>query len=445
LRDGSVDIVVGTHRLLSKDIHYKSLGLLVVDEEQRFGVVHKERIKQIRAKVDVLTLTATPIPRTLQMAVTGLRDLSLMTTPPLDRRAVRTIVTRWDDQILREAVERELSRGGQCYYVYNRIDKLYEKAERLLALVPSARVAVAHGQMAESALEETMLDFVDGRYDVLASTAIIESGLDIPRVNTMIIDRADLFGLGQLYQLRGRVGRSKERAYCYLVVPPQNAMTDESRSRIEALERHTDLGSGFQIAALDLELRGAGDLLGAEQSGTVASVGFDMFCRMLDEAVQEMRGEEVSHDIDPELSFDVEALLPEEYVNDVGVRLSLYKRLASAVDEAHVMDIAAEMEDRFGAPPEEATRLIRLMALKTELRKLRVLGCEAGAHLVTIYVGERTPLDSDRVAELVRKSKGAWKLTPDMRLSRRFGDGAGDALSNVDQALSELAACMTAG
>ncbi len=246
LREGAVDVVVGTHRLLSKDIHYKSLGLLVVDEEHRFGVAHKERIKQIRAKVDVLTLTATPIPRTLQMAVTGLRDLSLMTTPPVDRRAVRTIVTRWDDQIVREAVQRELARGGQCYYVYNRIDKLYEKSERLLALVPSARIAVAHGQMAESALEETMLDFVDGRYDVLASTAIIESGLDIPRVNTMIIDRADLFGLAQLYQLRGRVGRSKERAYCYLVVPPQNAMTDESRSRIEALERHTELGSGFQ-------------------------------------------------------------------------------------------------------------------------------------------------------------------------------------------------------
>jgi transcription-repair coupling factor (superfamily II helicase) len=445
LREGSVDVVVGTHRLLSKDIHYKSLGLLVVDEEHRFGVAHKERIKQLRTKVDVLTLTATPIPRTLQMAVTGLRDLSLMTTPPVDRRAVRTIVTRWDDQIVREAVQRELSRGGQCYYVYNRIDKLYEKTERLLALVPTARIAVAHGQMAESALEETMLDFVDGRYDILASTAIIESGLDIPRVNTMIIDRADLFGLAQLYQLRGRVGRSKERAYCYLVVPPQNSMTDESRARIEALERHTELGSGFQIAALDMELRGAGDLLGAEQSGNVASVGFDMFCRMLDEAVQEIRGEDVTHEVDPELSFDVEALLPEEYIGDVGVRLSLYKRLASAIDESHVMDIAAEMEDRFGAPPEEATRLVKLMALKTELRRLRVLGCEARAHLVTIHVGDRTSLDSDKVAALVRKAKGVWKLTPDMRLSRRFADGEGDGLANADRALSELAVCLKDG
>ena len=407
LKEGKVEIVIGTHRLLSKDIHYKALGLLVVDEEQRFGVAHKERIKQMRAQVDVLTLTATPIPRTLQMAVTGMRDLSLITTAPVDRRAVRTIVTRWDERVVREALQRELSRGGQCFYVYNRIDKLYEKAHLLQALVPAARVAVAHGQMSEAALEETMLDFVDGRYDILVSTAIIESGLDIPRANTMIIDRADLFGLAQLYQLRGRVGRSKERAYCYLVVPPPNAMTDEARSRVEALERYTELGSGFHVASLDLELRGAGDLLGAEQSGNAASVGFDMFCRMLEEAVQEMRGEEVLHDVDTELSFDVEALLPEDYVTDVGVRLSLYKRLASAIDEAHVADIAAEMEDRFGAPPEAARRLVKLMALKTELRRMRALGCEANARLVTLHLRDDTPLDPTKVTALIRSSRGA--------------------------------------
>ncbi len=444
LKDGKVDVVVGTHRLLSKDVLFRHLGLLVVDEEQRFGVAHKERIKQLRAEVDVLTLTATPIPRTLQMAVTGMRDLSLITTAPLDRRAVRTIVTRWDDQVVREAVIRELSRGGQCFYVYNRIDHLYEKAHRLQELVPSARIAVAHGQMSETALEEAMLDFVDGRYDVLVSTAIVESGLDIPRANTMIIDRADLFGLAQLYQLRGRVGRSKERAYCYLVVPPPNAMNDEARSRIDALERHTALGSGFQIASLDLEMRGAGDLLGGEQSGNVASVGFDMFCRMLDEAVHEMRGEEVTHDVDPELSFDVEALLPEEYVTDVGIRLSLYKRLASAADEAHVAEIAAEMEDRFGAPPEQARRLVKLMALKTELRRLRALGCEANTRVVKLYLRDDTPLDPAKVTALIRTSRGAWKLTPDMSLSRRFdpeGKGHGDdGLANAETALAELAA-----
>ncbi len=445
LKDGHVDVVVGTHRLLSKDVHFKRLGLLVVDEEQRFGVSHKERIKQMRAQVDVLTLTATPIPRTLQMAVTGLRDLSIISTAPLDRRAVRTIVTRWDDQVVREAVVRELARGGQCFYVYNRIDKLYEKAQRLQDLVPGARIAVAHGQMSETALEEAMLDFVDGRFDVLVSTAIVESGLDIPRANTMIIDRSDLFGLAQLYQLRGRVGRSKERAYCYLVVPPANALTDEARSRIEALERHTELGSGFRIASLDLELRGAGDLLGAEQSGNVASVGFDMFCRMLDEAVHEMRGETVVHDVDPELSFDVEALLPDEYVSDVGVRLSFYKRLASALDEGHVAEIAAEIEDRFGAPPDEARRLVKLMALKTELRRLRALGCEANARVVTLHLRDDTPLDPAKISVLIRKSQGAWKLTPDMRLSRRWASGEGDGISNAESALADLGSCLKDG
>lgn len=452
LKAGKVDIVVGTHRLLSRDVHFKDLGLLVVDEEQRFGVTHKERMKQLRTQVDVLTLTATPIPRTLQMAVTGLRDLSLITTPPVDRRAVRTIVTRADPTVLRDAVERELARGGQVFYVYNRVEKLHERALALQDLVPSARIAVLHGQMSETTLEETMLDFVEGRYDVLVSTAIVESGLDIPRANTMIIDRADLLGLAQLYQLRGRVGRSAERAYCYLVVPPPSAMSDEARARVEALERHTELGSGFQIASLDLEMRGAGDLLGGEQSGNVASVGFEMFCRMLDEAVHELRGEPVTHEVDPELSFDVEALLPEAYVTDVGVRLSFYKRLASAQDEAQVAEIAAEMEDRFGPPPEDAKRLVELMVLKTELRRLRVLGCEASSKLVRLYLRDDTPLDPAKVADLVRTSRGLWKITPDMRLSRRFEEDAArhgqssgekrDGLANAETALSELASAL---
>jgi transcription-repair coupling factor (superfamily II helicase) len=445
LKAGKVDIIVGTHRLLSKDVHFKDLGLLVVDEEQRFGVTHKERMKQLRTQVDVLTLTATPIPRTLQMAVTGLRDLSLITTPPVDRRAVRTVVTRWDPSVVRDAVERELARGGQLFYVYNRVEKLHEKALAIQELVPTARIAALHGQMSETTLEETMLDFVEGRYDVLVSTAIVESGLDIPRANTMVIDRADLLGLAQLYQLRGRVGRSAERAYCYLVVPPPSAMSDEARARVEALERHTELGSGFQIASLDLEMRGAGDLLGGEQSGNVASVGFEMFCRMLDEAVHELRGEPIIHDVDPELSFDVEALLPEAYVSDVGVRLSLYKRLASAHDEGHVADIAAEMEDRFGPPPEDAKRLVQLMALKTELRRLRVLGCEASRKVVKLYLRDDTPLDPVKVADLVRVSHGLWKITPDMRLSRRFeGEASGDGLANAETALSELASRLRA-
>ena len=445
IKEGKVEIVIGTHRLLSKDIHFKNLGLLVVDEEQRFGVAHKERIKQLRRNVDVLTLSATPIPRTLQMAVSGLRDLSLITTAPMDRRAVRTFVTRYDDLVLKEAIGRELSRGGQVFYVYNRIEGIYERAQRVQRLFPEARIAVAHGQMAgkgtkegqESALEKTMLDFVEGRYDILVATAIVESGLDIPRANTIIIDRADLFGLAQLYQLRGRVGRSKERAYCYLIVPPPNAMTDEARARIEALERHTELGSGFKIASLDLELRGAGDLLGADQHGNVASVGLDLFCSMLDNAVHELRGDPVVHDVDPDLSFDVTALLPEEYVSDVGVRLSLYKRLASAIDEAEVGALATEMEDRFGAPPPEAKCLVRLMTLKCELRKLKVMGCEANARSVTFHLREDTPLDPKKILDLVRAKNSPFKLTPDMRLSRKF-DGDYDGLANCEQMLVEL-------
>ena len=443
LKAGKVDIVIGTHRLLSKDVHFKSLGLLVVDEEQRFGVTHKERIKQLKTNIDVLTLSATPIPRTLQMAVTGVRDMSVITTPPVDRRAIRTIVTRNDPIVLRDAIERELDRSGQIFYVYNRVEGLHERAARIQELVPRARIAVIHGQMNEVALEQGMIDFVEGRYDVLCATAIIESGLDIPRANTIIIDRADMFGLAQLYQLRGRVGRSRERAYCYLIVPPQNELSDEARARIEAIERHTELGSGFQIASLDLELRGGGDLLGAEQSGTVGAIGFEMFCRMLEEAVQELRGEHVVHDIDPELSVDEEALLPDDYIEDVGVRLSLYKRLACSDSESEVDEIASEMEDRFGPPPEAAKRLTRLMRLKTELRKLKVLGCEATARSVTLHFREDTPLDISKVLALVQAKRSPFKLTPDMRLSRqiREGDPAKGGLEAADLVLSELARC----
>ncbi|MFO0589200.1 MAG: transcription-repair coupling factor [Polyangiaceae bacterium] len=444
LRDGSVDIVIGTHRLLSKDIHFKRLGLLVVDEEQRFGVTHKERIKALRTNVDVLTLSATPIPRTLQMAVSGLRDMSIITTPPVDRRAIRTIVTRHDEKVIRDAIDREIARGGQVFYVYNRVEGLYERAARLAELLPSVRFAVAHGQMGEGALEQTMLDFVEGRYDVLCATAIIESGLDIPRANTILIDRADMFGLAQLYQLRGRVGRAKERAYCYLIVPPPNAMTDEARTRIEALERHTELGSGFQIASLDLELRGAGDLLGPDQSGTVASVGFELFCSMLEEAVHELRGEVVVHEVDPEMSFDAEALLPEDYIADVGVRLSLYKRLASASSADEVADLAGEIEDRFGGPPIEARRFVHLMRLKTELRRLRVLACEASAKMVTLHLRDDTPLDPAKVMKLVQQRGSPYKLSPDMRLTRRSRDTESfqSGLEATDKLLGEMMACL---
>jgi transcription-repair coupling factor (superfamily II helicase) len=436
LKEGKVDIVVGTHRLLSKDVHFKDLGLLVVDEEQRFGVTHKERIKQLRTQLDVLTLSATPIPRTLQMAVSGLRDLSVISTPPADRRAVRTVVSKEDPQIAKEAVLRELGRGGQVFYVYNRVEGLYERADKLQRLVPSARVAVAHGQMAPETLETVMMDFVEGRYDVLCATAIIESGLDIPRANTMIIDRADLFGLAQLYQIRGRVGRSRERAYCYLFVPPPSQLSDEARTRIEALEKFNEVGSGFQVASLDLELRGAGDLLGGEQSGNVSAVGFDLYCQMLEEAVAELRGQPVLHAFDPELTFDEPSYLPEQYIEDVGVRLSVYKRLASAFDEEEVQDIAAEMEDRFGSAPPPARILVRVMAIKARVRKLRALGIEASRERVVIHLRDDSPLDAPKVLELCAGKKSPYRLTPDMRLSRRFDDG--DGVTNAERLLAEI-------
>ncbi|MEB2313161.1 MAG: transcription-repair coupling factor [Sorangiineae bacterium] len=446
LKGGAVDVVVGTHRLLSKDVQFKRLGLLIVDEEQRFGVSHKERIKQIRASVDALTLSATPIPRTLQLAVGGLRDMSLITTAPVDRRAIRTITSRFDEALVREAVERELGRGGQVFYVYNRVEGIYERAARLQALLPNARIAVGHGQLSEAVLERTMLDFVAGQYDILVATAIIESGLDIPRANTIIIDRADLFGLAQLYQLRGRVGRSSERAYCYLLVPPPSKLSDEARMRIEALERHTELGSGFQVATLDMEIRGAGDLLGAEQSGFVASVGFDLFCRMLEEATHELRGEPVVHEVDPDLALDVDALLPEDYVADVGVRLSLYKRLSGADGDAEVAEVAAELEDRFGPPPTEARHLIELMRLKTELRRLRVLGMDASKKSVTLNLREDTPLDPVKVGALVAARSAGYKLTPDGRLTRRAREDESfkHGLALADRMLDELSRCLRA-
>ncbi|MBW2507852.1 MAG: transcription-repair coupling factor [Deltaproteobacteria bacterium] len=439
LKAGQVDVVIGTHRLLSKDVHFADLGLLVIDEEQRFGVTHKERIKKLRTNVDVLTLSATPIPRTLQLAVGGMRNLSLIATAPQDRRAVRTFVCRWDDHLIKEAIERELSRGGQVFFVFNRIEGLYERAQRLQEMLPKARIAVAHGQMKPASLDRTMTDFVEGVYDVLCSTAIVESGLDIPRANTILIDRADSLGLAQLYQLRGRVGRSAERAYCYLITPPPNQMSEESRVRMEALERFSGLGGGFRVATLDMELRGAGNLLGSEQSGTASLVGFDMFVQMLGEAVSELRGEPVQHDVDTELSIELEHYLPEDYIDDIGLRLSLYRRFATAADEQAVRELASEMEERFGRPPPPARDFVRVMSLKPPLRELRALGCEADSKRVTVHLREDTPLDPAKLMPLVATSGGGWSLSPDMKLTRRYREeDSGDPVDRVRTLLREL-------
>ena len=438
LQSGEVDIIVGTHRLLSKDVHFQNLGLLIVDEEQRFGVTHKERIKDLRREVDVLTLTATPIPRTLQMAVGGLRELSLIATAPIDRRAVRTFLCRWDDQLLAEAIRRELRRGGQIFFVYNRIEGLYERGQRLQELVPEARIAVAHGQLKESLLESIMVDFVEGQHDVLCSTAIVESGLDIPRANTIIIDRADMFGLAQLYQLRGRVGRSKERAYCYLITPPEHRITDDARFRMQAMERFTELGSGFQVASLDMELRGAGDLLGADQSGAVSAVGLDIFVKMLRDAVAALEGHTVKHEVDPELSIDSDLHLPEDYISDTGLRLSLYKRLASAPDDESIQDLADEIEERFGPAPPAVRRFVRAMRLRPRLRRLHVLGCDAGRRRVRLHLRRDTPLNPAEVMRLVSEPKSPWKLTPEMQLSCGFDDDSVGAVERVESVLDTL-------
>jgi transcription-repair coupling factor (superfamily II helicase) len=420
LKEGRTDIVIGTHRLLSKDVHWKRLGLLVIDEEHRFGVAHKERIRDLRADVDTLVLTATPIPRTLHMAYVAVRDLSLITTAPVDRRPIRTVVCHDDPDLLRQAMERELARDGQVFFVHNRVRDIGRVAERVRALVPGARVAVGHGQMKEDALERVMLDFVSGSYDVLVCTSIIESGLDIPRANTIIIDRADTFGLAQLYQLRGRVGRGGRQAHALLVVPPLASLGGQARERVEALLECRDLGSGFVVATRDLEIRGAGNLLGAEQSGSVNAVGFETYCELLAEAVEELRGRTRAVAPEPELTFEHPGYLPEELIPDLGLRLQAYKRLASAPDEAAVEEIAADLEDRFGPLTGEAGALVGVMRVKAACRELGVAGIEVAGRRIVVHLGTASRVDPAHLARLVREARGRLRLTEELKLVFAF-------------------------
>ncbi len=445
LTEGKIDVVVGTHRILSRDVRFRDLGLLVVDEEQRFGVGHKERLKELRTQVDVLTLTATPIPRTLQMAMGGLREISIIATPPADRLAIRTFVCRFDRELLGEALRRERARGGQIFFVHNRIENLAEWAAKIRDLAPEGtRVAVAHGQMPEGELEKVMVDFVDGRYDVLACTTIIESGLDIPRANTMIVNHADRFGLAQLYQLRGRIGRSRERAFCYLVVPEETRMTPEAAKRLAVLQRFTELGAGFQVATHDLEIRGAGELLGERQHGAVAAVGFDTYARILEEAVAELRGEPIKAEHDPEISVDVPAFLPDDYVPDTGQRLDFYRRLAQARGEDDVRATLAELEDRYGPLPEEAELLGEVMVDKTLVRALGALGYELGPARLVVSLGSEPALDPAKVLRLVQAKGSRFKLTPDMRLGYTFDETEKrDRMRAARSCLTKLKALVT--
>jgi transcription-repair coupling factor (superfamily II helicase) len=441
LRRGTVDVVVGTHRLLSRDVQFKDLGLLVVDEEHRFGVAHKERIKQLRASVDVLTLTATPIPRTLYMSLSGVRDLSVIETPPADRLPVETIVMPFDRRVIREAIQRELERGGQVFFVHNRIQSLPSMTAFLRTLCPDARVVMGHGQMPERELEAVMVKFVSGQADVLVSTAIVESGLDIPASNTIIINRADRFGLAQLYQLRGRVGRERQQAYAYLLIPADGRLDEAAQRRLRVIEELTELGGGFKLAMRDLELRGAGNLLGAEQHGHIAAVGFDLYTKLLAEAVRELKGEPARTTSEPVISVEVEALLPAAYVPEVTQRLALYKRLSEAEAPAQVEEVRGELVDRFGPLPEPAAALVDVIGLRVAARQLGIERVEARGGRAVLTFAPSTPVKPERILEVIARSRGGVTMRREYTVEARIPDGAwGEVRAALGRLLEALEA-----
>ena len=425
LRSGTLDVVIGTHRLLSKNVEFRDLGLLVIDEEHRFGVAHKERLKQLKKSVDVLTLTATPIPRTLQMAFTGIRDLSVIQTPPADRLSIRTQVSRFSDSLIREAILREVRRGGQVFFVHNRVHSIDAMAEHLRRVVPEAKLLVAHGQMSEHELEKKMLAFMHGEADVLLCTTIVESGLDIPRANTILVNRADTFGLAQLYQLRGRVGRSSHRAYAYLLVRSEEGLTADAERRLEAIQDLAELGSGFRLASMDLEIRGAGNLLGAEQSGNLAALGYDAYMQMLEEAVAELRGQPLEVEVDPEIRLPVAAKLPESFVPDVSQRLVLYKRLASSREDAEVDRVRDEILDRYGRLPPEAENLLHVIRLKVLARRLGIAAVDLARGELVLTAGPAARIDPRQLVRRVLGAEPKLRVTPDHRIHARAPAGAG--------------------
>jgi transcription-repair coupling factor (superfamily II helicase) len=393
LAAGRVEIIVGTHRLLSKDVQFRDLGLLVVDEEQRFGVAHKEKIKQLRKRVDVLTMTATPIPRTLNMSLVGIRDMSIIETPPRDRLAIQTSVVKFDQQVISRAIRNELERGGQIYFVHNRVESIYSLGNLITRLVPEARVAVGHGQMNEDALERVMVDFVGQKYDVLLATTIIENGLDIPNANTMIVNRADRYGLAQLYQLRGRVGRSDRRAYAYLLIPPEDALSPIARKRLAAIREFSDLGSGFRVAALDLEIRGAGNLLGGEQSGHIEAIGFDMYMKLLEQTVRELKGEEIEDELRASINLGIDLRIDDEYVPDMNQRLTVYRRMAGVRSEPDLERLADEIADRYGPPPASVLNLADYATIRVLADRLGLESLDREGQTVVLKFRTDTKLD----------------------------------------------------
>jgi transcription-repair coupling factor (superfamily II helicase) len=411
LAEGKVDLVVGTHRMFSKDVIWKDLGLVIIDEEQRFGVKHKERLKELRTSVDVVTMSATPIPRTLHMSLLGLRDMSVIETPPKDRLSIHTVVAPFGPDLIKPAIELELARGGQVYFVHNRVDSIWHRAAMVQEIFPSIRVGVGHGQMPEAQLEKVMLQFMNHEFDVFVSTTIVENGLDIPLANTMIIEHAERYGLSELYQLRGRVGRSNRRAYCYLLVEPDSELTEIARKRLAALKEFSDLGAGFKIAALDLELRGAGNLLGGEQHGHINAIGFDMYIRMLEETVRELRGEEVAPEIHSSVNLGLDLRIPSSYIADENQRLRAYKRIAQAVDAAERDKVEQEFADRYGPVPDDVRYLLKYSAIKTAAEKIGIEAIDRRHSVINVKFHDQTRVDAQKLMELVSNTRGA-QFTP---------------------------------
>jgi transcription-repair coupling factor (superfamily II helicase) len=412
LASGKVDVIVGTHRLLSKDVVFRDLGLLVVDEEQRFGVAHKERIKQMRKRVDVLTMTATPIPRTLNMSLVGIRDMSVIETPPKDRLSIQTNVVTFDSAVIERAVRNEIARGGQVYFVHNRVESIFSIGSLLHRLVPDARIAVGHGQMGEEELERAMLGFVERRFDILLATTIVENGLDIPNANTIIINRADRYGLSQLYQLRGRVGRSDRPAYAYLLVPPQDSLSPVARKRLAAIKEFSDLGSGFRVAALDLEIRGAGNLLGGEQSGHIDTVGFEMYMKLLEEAVKELKGEDLEDDLRATVNLRVDLAIDQAYVPEMNQRLMIYRKVAEARTEKEIESRLADIRDRYGPPPDSVLNLAEYGRIRVLADRLGVESIDREGRLVVIKFRPRAKVDPVRLIKVVHERPEATLVPP---------------------------------
>src|SRR5215203_160670 len=409
---GKVDVIVGTHRLLSKDVQFKDLGLLVVDEEQRFGVAHKERIKQMRKRVDVLTMTATPIPRTLNMSLVGIRDMSVIETPPKDRLSIQTNVVKFDAPVIERAIRNELGRGGQVYFVHNRVESIFSIGNLLQRLVPEARIVVGHGQMGEDELEQAMLGFVERRFDILLATTIVENGLDIPNANTIIINRADRYGLSQLYQLRGRVGRSDRAAYAYLLIPPQESLSPVARKRLAAIKEFSDLGSGFRVAALDLEIRGAGNLLGGEQSGHIDAVGFEMYMKLLEETIRELKGEEIEDDQRATVNLRVDLKIDDRYIPDMNQRLMVYRKVASARTRQELDATMDGIRDRYGPPPGSVLNLAEYGRARILADAIDVESIDREGRMVVIRFRPNARLDPMRLVKVVGGWPGATLVPP---------------------------------